>query len=74
MSESKPSGLEKVEESDEDLEDREPERSGGDPGILVMMAVILGRWTFEGRAHEGESRSKASKGYGVSGDALLNLS
>lgn len=74
MSESKPSGLEKVEESDEDLEDREPERSGGDPGMLVMVVVILSCWTFEGRAHKGESRLRASKGYGVSGDALLNLS
>jgi len=42
-SDSKPSGLEKVEDNEEDFEDLEPERSGGEPGALVMVVVIFRR-------------------------------
>jgi hypothetical protein len=46
-SDSKPSGLEKVEDNEEDFDDREPERSGGEPGTLVMVVVIFRRCASE---------------------------
>ena len=40
-SDSNSSGPEKVEDNEEDFEDRDPDRSGGDPGTLVAVVVIL---------------------------------
>lgn len=54
-SDSKPSGLENVEDKEDDLEDLEPERSGGDPGTLVMIVVMLKRCASEEEANGGRS-------------------
>ena len=40
-SDSKSSEFENVEEYEDDLEDREPDKSGGEPGMLAVIVVIL---------------------------------
>ena len=51
-SDSSPSGLENVEDKDEDFDDRDPDRSGGDPGILAITVVIFEKGALDKAVRE----------------------
>jgi hypothetical protein len=53
---SKPSGVENVDEYEEDLEDLEPESSGGEPGASLTMVDMLRICACVWRVEECESR------------------